>query len=70
MEHAARQPKGRGQALLLAHCLALGAEDVEPRTPASERLERAVGAELVRFLLIALASDNRMRSYELVASAS
>jgi len=67
MEHAARQPSGRGQLLLLAHCLALGALDAEPRTPASERLERVVGPELLRFLLIALAGDNRMRSTELVA---
>lgn len=67
MEHAARQPGGRGQALLLAHCLALGALDAQPRTPASERLERAVGPELLRFLLIALTGDNRMRSTELVA---
>jgi hypothetical protein len=67
MEHAARQPSGRGQALLLAHCLALGAFDAEPRSPASERLERVVGPELLRFLLIALAGDNRMRSTELVA---
>ena len=67
MEHAARQSRGRGQALLLAHCLALGALDAEPRTPASERLERAVGPELLRFLLIALTGDNRMRSTELVA---
>ncbi len=67
MEHAARQPRGRGQALLLAHCLALGALDVEARTPISERLEGAVGPELLRFLLIALTGDNRMRSHELVA---
>ena len=67
MEHAARQPLGRGQALLLAHCLALGPYDAEPRSPASERLERVVGPELLRFLLIALTGDNRMRSSELVA---
>ena len=53
--------------LLLAHCMALGAIDAEPRTPATERLERAVGPELLRFLLIALTGDNRMRSTELVA---
>jgi hypothetical protein len=67
MEHAARQPLGREQALLLAHCLALGAYDAEPRSPASERLERVVGPELLRFLLIALTGDNRMRSSQLVA---
>ena len=67
MEHAARQSRGRGQALLLAHCLALGAVDVQPRAPASERLERVVGPELLRFLLVALTGDNRMRSSELVA---
>jgi hypothetical protein len=67
MEHAARQPLRRGQALLLAHCLAIGAYDSAPRDPASERLERAVGPELLRFLLIALTGDNRMRSTELVA---
>ena len=67
MEHAARRSRGRGQALLLAHCLALGALDVQPRTPASERLERAVGPELLRFLMIALTGDNSMRSNELVA---
>jgi hypothetical protein len=67
MEDAALQPHRRGQVLLLAHCLALGALDAEPRTPASERLERAVGPELLRFLLIALTGDNRMRSTELVA---
>ena len=53
--------------MLLAHLLALGAYGGEPRTPASERLERAVGPELVRFLLIALTGDNRMRSTQLVA---
>ena len=67
MEDAALQPYGRGQVLLLAHCRALGAVDSAPRTPASERLEHAVGPELLRFLLIALAGDNRMRSTELVA---
>jgi hypothetical protein len=67
MEHAARQSRGRGQTLLLAHCLALGAVDVQPRTPASERLERVVGPELLRFLLVALTGDNRMRSDVLVA---
>ena len=53
--------------MLLAHCLALGALDVQPRTPASERLERALGADLMRFLLVALSGDKRMRSHELVA---
>jgi hypothetical protein len=67
MEHAARHTRGRGQALLLAHCLALGDVDVPPRTPASERLEGVVGPELLRFLLVALTGDNRMRSDELVA---
>ncbi len=38
-----------------------------PRDPVSERLERAVGPELLRFLLVALTGDNRMRSTELVA---
>jgi hypothetical protein len=67
MEHAARQPGGRGQALLLAHCLALGALDVQPRTPALERLQRTVRPDLLRLLLVALTGDNSMRSNELVA---
>jgi len=67
MDHAARQPGGRGQALLLAHCLALGALDVQPRTPALERLERTLRPDLLRLLLVALTGDHTTRSNVLVA---
>jgi hypothetical protein len=51
---------GRGPALLLEHCTALTRlEDVRP--PAYNRLEHALGDELARFLVVALAGPRRER---------
>jgi len=44
--------------MLLHHCLSLGRSD-EPRTPARVRLEQALGGELARLLLHALAPAQR-----------
>jgi hypothetical protein len=56
---------GRGTDLLLAHCAALTRLD-DARAPASERLEHALGGDLARMLVLALAS-RRTRSVELAA---
>lgn len=50
-------PPGRGTALLLQHCAWLGSVD-DARPPASERLQQALGGELTRFLLGALAEHD------------
>ena len=51
----------RGAGLILQHCAALSR--FEPlRPPARERLERAVGDDLTRRLLVALTGDHRMPS--------
>ncbi len=55
----------RGQARLLAHCEALGRID-DIRSPALERLERALGPELARLLVTALAGYG-VRPRDLVA---
>jgi len=50
----------RGYALLLEHCVAL--TRVSPtRTPAFERLEEALGGDLTRLLLVALARRRAAR---------
>ena len=49
---------GRGPDLLLAHCTAL-AQPAGHRPPAFWRLEQAVGGELARLLVVALAGRNR-----------
>ncbi len=49
---------GRGPELLLAHCTAL-AQPEGHRPPAFWRLEQAVGGELARLLVIALAGRYR-----------
>jgi hypothetical protein len=51
---------GRGPDLLLEHCTALTRLD-ELRPPAFNRLEDAVGGDLARFLVVALARRTRER---------
>jgi len=52
---------GRGPDLLLEHCVAIPrANDARP--PAYHRLERAVGGELARLLVVALAGRRRARA--------
>jgi hypothetical protein len=55
-------PHGSGR--LIAHCAAL---DIEDRLPAADRLQRLIGADLTRLLLVALAGDHRMDSRRLAA---
>jgi hypothetical protein len=52
----------RGQGLLIAHCTALDDQD---RLPATDRLQRLIGADLTRLLLVALVGDHRMGSRDL-----
>jgi hypothetical protein len=53
--HDPSLPQGeRGYALLLEHCTSL-TQVAAPRTPAFERLEQAVGGDLARLLIVALA---------------
>jgi hypothetical protein len=49
---------GRGPALLLQHCAVLAGGD-DARLPAFHRLEQAVGGDLARFLVVALAPRTR-----------
>ena len=58
-----RYTLGRGAALLLAHCTALGRFDAS-HPSASDRLELLLGLDLSRLLLRALAGDHRMRPRE------
>ena len=51
---------GRGPGLLLEHCTALTRMD-DLRAPAFGRLELAVGGDLARFLVGALADRRRQR---------
>jgi len=51
---------GRGRDLLLEHCVAVTRLD-HARPPAFDRLEHALGGELARLLVIALAGRNRDR---------
>ena len=54
-------PQGeRGYELLLEHCAALTRSD-SARTPAFERLEEALGGELTRLLVVALARRRAAR---------
>jgi hypothetical protein len=48
---------GRGPALLIAHCAALGGEE---RAPVADRLRQLIGPDLARLLLLALAGDHSM----------
>jgi hypothetical protein len=55
-------PQGeRGYELLLEHCTAL-VYAVAPRPPAFLRLERELGGELARMLVVALATRRAERS--------
>jgi hypothetical protein len=53
--------RGRGQALLLAHCRVLG-EPERFRPPAFRRLEQAVGDDLARLLVTALSGRHQGRT--------
>ena len=59
------RPLSRGSGLLIAHCAALG--DFEARTPVVDRLRVLIGPDLTRLLLVALATDHRIRSRDLAA---
>ena len=52
--------EGRGSELLLEHCAMLTRVDAL-RPPAFDRLEREVGGDLARFLVVALAARGRQR---------
>ena len=52
--------EGRGSDLLLEHCTALTRVEAL-RPPAFDRLEREVGGDLARFLVVALAGRGRQR---------
>ena len=55
-------PQGeRGYELLLEHCTALSPPR-DPRPPAFLRLEQALGGELARMLVVALAARRRDRA--------
>jgi hypothetical protein len=52
----------RGHGLLIAHCAAL-----DERLPAGDRLQRLIGPDLTRLLVVALAGNHRMDSRRLAA---
>jgi hypothetical protein len=59
--HDPSLPQGeRGYELLLEHCTSL-TQVAAPRTPAFRRLEEAVGGDLARLLVVALARRERER---------
>jgi hypothetical protein len=60
MKDALAIDQGRGPDLLLEHCTALTRVD-DVRPPAFDRLEQALGLELARLLVAALAGQNRER---------
>lgn len=60
MDHASPPQGERGYELLLEHCAAL-ARVSSARTPAFERLEDALGGELTRLLVVALARRRAAR---------
>ena len=61
MPHHASLPQGdRGSELLLEHCAAL-TRPSSRRAPAFERLEEALGGDLTRLLLVALARRRAAR---------
>jgi hypothetical protein len=49
--------------LLVAHCSAFD----ERHLPATDRLQRLIGPDLTRLLLVALAGDHRMGSRSIAA---
>jgi hypothetical protein len=55
-----RQEGARGPRLLLEHCVALTRID-DSRPPPFVRLEQAVGGDLARLLVAALAAQRRRR---------
>lgn len=60
MYDASSSQGGRGSELLLEHCAALTRVS-SLRTPAFERLEHALGGELTRLLVVALARRRAAR---------
>jgi hypothetical protein len=60
-EGAASMGPGKGPDLLLTHCTALTAFD-DARPPAYRRLEQALGKNLARLLLVALATRRSRRT--------
>lgn len=54
----------RGPGFLTAHCSVL---DDEEHLPATDRLQRLIGPDLTRLLLVALAGDHRMGSRRVAA---
>jgi hypothetical protein len=60
MYDASSSPGERGYELLLEHCAALTRVS-SARTPAFERLEAALGGELTRLLVVALARRRAAR---------
>jgi hypothetical protein len=56
----AAEPHSRGLALLVEHCTRPSSDDAG-RPPAVLRLRQAIGDELARLLLNALAGDHRAR---------
>jgi hypothetical protein len=61
MKDRSPQPGERGAELLLAHCAPLSDADLS-RPPALLRLEEALGGELARLLVGALATRRSVRS--------
>jgi hypothetical protein len=64
MSAAVHNRVSRGPGLLIAHCAVLDDQD---RLPATDRLQRLIGADLTRLLLVALVGDHRMGSRDLAA---
>ena len=60
MHHSSLPQGERGYELLLEHCAVL-TRDTSGRAPAFERLEEALGGELARLLLVALAKRRAAR---------
>ena len=58
-------PQTRGLALILEHCARLNDEESVRPAPAA-RLRQAIGEELARLLLNALADDHRRRLLRVV----
>jgi len=61
---AAPPPSGRGLSLILEHCARLNSIE-HGRPTAVLRLRQAIGEDLARLLLTALAGDHRPRPSEL-----
>jgi hypothetical protein len=60
MEHVSLTQGERGYELLLEHCVVLTRVSAA-RTPAFERLEEALGGDLTRLLVVALARHRAAR---------